>query len=161
GKGSGYSAFIDNYNNNTVLQRDALQAPPVNTVGADGVRITFDVAHKYYPGSFDTLRVLVSNNCGASYTRVYGKSAVALASAGSSTDDFTNPLQSEWKTETINLDNTYAGGNLIVQFDNINDFGNNIFLDNINIVPVFKRDLEVVSVSPTIQCTAAYAPVAT
>src|SRR5262245_54201914 len=51
GKASSYSAFIDNYNNNTVGQLDIMQAPPVNTVGADSVYISFDVAHKDYPGS--------------------------------------------------------------------------------------------------------------
>jgi Secretion system C-terminal sorting domain len=161
GKGSDYSAFIDNYNNNTTNQLDIMQTPPVNTVGADGVTITFDVAHRDYPGSFDRLRVLVSANCGVSYTSVYSKSGPTLTTSSSSDQDFTDPLQNEWRTETISLNNTFTGGNLIVQFENRNDFGNNVFIDNINIVPVFKRDIEVLSVSPQIQCTPAFAPVAT
>jgi hypothetical protein len=161
GKASDFSAFIDNYNNNTINQLDIMQSPPVNTVGADGVTITFDVAHKDYPGSLDRLRVLVSTNCGVSFTSVYSKAGPTLATAGDSDEDFTNPSQNEWRNETINLNNTFTGGNLIVQFENRNDFGNNIFIDNINIIPVFKRDIEVLSLSPTVQCTPAFTPVAT
>ena len=161
GKTSDYSAFIDNYNNNTATQSDIMQAPPVNTVGADGVNISFDLAHKDYPGSFDTLRVLVSTDCGASFTRVYGKSGPALATAGSSIDDYTDPLQTDWRRETISLGSAYTGGNLIVQFDNRNDFGNNIFIDNVNIAPVFKRDIELLSVTPDVVCAPAFSPIVT
>lgn len=161
GKTSDYAAFIDNYNNATIGELDIIQAPPVNTVGADGVVITFDVAHKDYPGSFDRLRVLASTNCGTSFTSVYSKSGPTLATAGDSDEDFTNPTQSEWRRDTITLNNTFAGGNVLIQFENRNDFGNNIFIDNINITPVFKRDIEVVSVSPSVVCSSSITPVAT
>src|SRR5205085_11887438 len=55
----------------------------------------------------------------------------------------------------------FTGGNIIVQFENRNDFGNNIFIDNINITPKFKRDIELLSVSPDVACTAGFTPVAT
>lgn len=165
GKGSDFSAFIDNYNNNTIGQLDIMQAPPINTVDADSVIITFDVSHKDYPGSLDRLRVLVSTNCGVSYTAVYAKAgsggANGLATAPSSDADFTTPAQNEWRNETIRLNNTFTGGNLIVQFENRNDFGNNIFIDNINIAPKYKRDLEVRTISPDLVCTPNITPVVT
>jgi hypothetical protein len=161
GKSSGFSSFIDNYNNNTIGQLDMLQTPPVNTVGADSVIITFDVAHKDYPGSLDRLRVLASTNCGSTFTSVYSKAGPTLATAGSSDEDYTNPLETDWRRDTIKLNNTFTGGNIILQFENRNDFGNNIFIDNVNVAPKFKRDLEVVSVSPDIVCTPAITPVAT
>jgi hypothetical protein len=142
-----------------------MQAPPVNTVGADSVMITFDVAHKDYDdGSFvgaDRLRVLASTNCGISYTSVYSKAGPILATAGGSPDDYTDPINSDWRRDTVKLGGTFTGGNVIIQFENRNDFGNNIFIDNINITPVFKRDLELVSVSPAIICSPAFTPVAT
>jgi hypothetical protein len=166
GKSSAYSAFIDNYNNNTVGQLDAMQTPPVNTVGADSVYITFDVAHKNYDDGaggigVDRLRVLASINCGTSFTSVYSKAGPTLATAGGSPDDYTSPAATDWRRDTVKLGNTFTGGNIIVQFENRNDFGNNIFLDNINIIPKFKRDIEVLNVTPIVQCTAAYAPTAT
>ncbi|MBL7740100.1 MAG: choice-of-anchor J domain-containing protein [Chitinophagaceae bacterium] len=165
GKTSGFSAFIDNYNNNTVGQLDILAAPPVNTANAESVNITFDVAHRNYDDgsfqAFDRLRVLVSTNCGATFTSVYSKSGPTLATAGASDADFRNPTDAQWRTETIALNNTFTGGSLIVQFENRNDWGNNIFIDNINIAPVFRRDLEVTAVTPDIQCATAYTPSAT
>jgi hypothetical protein len=165
GKSSSYSAFFDNYNNNVVGQIDAMQTPQVNTVGADGVTITFDVAHKFYQdpsgSAADRLRVLVSTDCGATFTSVYSKSGATLATAGPSDLDFTDPTEAQWRTETINLNSTFTGGNILVQFENRNDWGNNIFIDNINIAPKFKRDARLVSLTPDIQCAAAYTPTAT
>ena len=164
GRFSGFSAFIDNYNNDLVGQLDVMQAPPVNTIGADSVIVTFDIAHKNYDdGSFvgfDRLRVLASTNCGVSFTSVYSKSGPTLATAGGTADDYTSPIFSDWRRDTVKLGATFTGGNLIIQFENRNDFGNNIFIDNINIIPVFKRDLEIVAVSPFVVCSPAYAPVA-
>lgn len=165
GKSSGFSAFIDNYNNNNVGQRDIMQAPQVNTVGADGVTISFDVAHKYYQDptftADDRLRVLVSTDCGATFTVVYSKSGAVLATAGPSSDDFRNPTDAQWRNEVITLNNTFTGGNLLVQFENTNDWGNNIYVDNINIIPKFKRDAQVLAVAPELQCVTAFAPTAT
>lgn len=161
GKLSSGSAFIDNYNHDVVGTIDAISAPPVNTAAADGVNITFDVAHKNYPGSLDRLRVMVSTDCGTTFTQVYSKSGATLATAGSSTDDYTTPVTADWRTETINLNSTFTGGSIIVQFENRNDYGNNIFIDNINIAPVFKRDLTVVSSTPDVACTTTnFAPTA-
>jgi hypothetical protein len=161
GKTSGYSAFFDNFNIDVTGQLDMIQTPQVNTVGADGVTITFDVAHQNYPGALDRLRVLVSTNCGATFTSVYSKSGATLATAGSNDEDFRNPTDAQWRTETINLNSTFTGGNILVQFENRSDFGNNIFIDNINIAPKFKRDAMLVSVTPDLQCAASYTPTAT
>jgi hypothetical protein len=166
GKASNFSAVIDNASTNTTGQIDHLQAPPVRTTDADGVTISFDVAHKYYeePGfvSADRLRVLVSTDCGATFTPVYSKSGPTLATAGGGdAEPFLNPTQDEWRRETIEVGAAFTGGNLIVRFENRSDWGNNIFLDNIAITPKFKRDLQVVSISPSAACTPDVAPVAT
>jgi hypothetical protein len=98
----------------------------------------------------------VSTNCGASFTAVYSKSGPTLATAGESTDLYTTPLQTEWRTESILVPSSASA--TIVRFENTNDFGNTIFVDNINITPTFKRDIEVVSVSPDIACASGYTP---
>jgi Pregnancy-associated plasma protein-A len=162
GKSSLSSAFIDNFSTNTTGQLDLLRPPAFSTAGADSVIISFDVAHKNYPASFDRLRVLVSADCGATYTSVYSKSGTVLATAGESDEDFRDPAQSEWRNERISLNSSFtASGALYVQFENLSDWGNNIFLDNINIQPIFKRDIEVVAVSPSAICSPAFTPVAT
>jgi hypothetical protein len=158
GKASDFSTTIDNYDNQVVGEKDIMQPPLINAAGADSLYITFDVAHKDYPGSFDQLRVLVSTNCGSTFTAVYTKSGPTLATAGESTDGYVTPLANEWRSETIRLNNVFTGGNTLIQFENTNDFGNNIFIDNINITPKFKRDIEVLSVTPDVACAAGYTP---
>lgn len=158
GKSSRYSAFFDNYNNNVAGQLDMMQSPAVNTVNADSLIISFDVAHKNYPLVNDRLRVLVSTNCGSTFTAVYSKISSVLATAGSSDADYVAPAESDWRRETIRLNNTFTGGNVLVQFENGNGWGNNIFIDNINIAPKFKRDLEILNFSPEFVCTPAFTP---
>lgn len=160
GKSSTSSAFIDNWTTNTAGHLDMLESPPVNTVDAESVSISFDVAHKNYPGALDRLRVLVSTDCGVTFTPVFSKSGATLSTGGSMVDAFVNPTQEEWRRETIDLNSTFMGGNLIVQFENRSDWGNNIFIDNINIIPGFKRDIQVVNVTPDVLCEGAYTPTA-
>lgn len=160
GNQSANAAFIDNWSTNTAGQIDAMQTPPINLTSADGLTISFDVAHKNYPGALDRLRVLVSTDCGVTFTSVYSKAGGTLSTAGSTEDDYRNPADGDWRRETITLGSAYVGGNLIVQFENRSDWGNNIYVDNINIVPAFKRDLQIVSVSPDVLCEGAYTPTA-
>jgi archaellum component FlaF (FlaF/FlaG flagellin family) len=169
GKTSNFSAFVNNFEYATnVYLFDYLQAPPVNTAGADSLIITFDVAHKVYvyqdgSTSVDNLSVLIARNCATTFSTVYSKTGEDLATAGSAgTDAYVNPAQSDWRRErvAINLITTPAN-NVIVQFRNADAYGNNIYIDNINIAPVFKRDIEILSVSPDVACSPNYTPVAT
>lgn len=161
GRNSASAAFIDNWSTNTTGRIDIMQAPPVNTTGADSLVISFDVAHKNYPGALDRLRVLVSTDCGATFTSVYSKSGTTLATAGSSEDDYRNPVSSDWRAERISLNSSQIGAGTIVRFENLSDWGNNIFVDNINMAPKFKRDLEVRNMTPQVFCATNVTPVAT
>ena len=161
GKNSNSSAFIDNWSTNTTGRIDIMQTPSINTTGADSLVISFDLAHKNYPGALDRLRVLVSNDCGVTFTSVYSRSGTALATAGSSEDDYRNPASTDWRTDRISVAPALLGAGTIVRFENLSDWGNNIFIDNINIAPKFKRDLEVRNVNPQVFCGTSVAPVAT
>jgi hypothetical protein len=168
GKASNFSAFVDNYNYATdVYLFDYLQAPPVNTAGADSLIITFDVAHKLYEDDFgtsvDNLSVLIARNCATTFSTVYSKTGEVLATAGSAgTEAYDNPAQSDWRNErvVVNLVTTPAN-NVIAQFRNADAYGNNIYIDNINISPIFKRDIGVLSVSPDVACSPDFTPTAT
>lgn len=161
GKNSTSAAFMDNWSTNTTGRIDIMQTPSFNTTNADSLIIAFDVAHKNYPGSLDRLRILVSNDCGVTYTSVYSKSGTTLATAGSSEDDYRNPATADWRAERISLNSSFLGTGTIVRFENLSDYGNNIFVDNINIAPKFKRDLEITNVSPLVYCATNITPVAT
>lgn len=150
GHNSNFSAAIDNYNNDAPASIDELRTPRITFTPADSaIQISFDVAHKYYPDptNYDTLSVLVSNDCGVTFTTVYKKSGPELATADTSTLAYITPINSDWRTEKITLRGSIlSAGNIIVAFRNTNQFGNNIFLDNINIAPPAPGDLQLFSI---------------
>ncbi len=166
GSHSAHSMFIDNFDNNAVGQTDEIRTPKITLASSDPVIITFDLAHKNYPDvSYnDTLQVLVSNDCGATFKIYFNKAGAALATAGSSDQAYVNPASADWKTQKITLTGSVlSAGNIIVEFKNTSDWGNNIFIDNINIKQETSRDISVIAVNPpaTIDCVEPTIPMAT
>jgi hypothetical protein len=165
GNNSAHSMFIDNYDNNNSGQKDEIRSPKIILSGTDAVIISFDLAHKNYPDTQfnDSLQVLVSNDCGATFTTYFNKAGASLSTAGTSGSAYLNPAPGDWKTQKIKIDGTILNaGSIIVAFRNKSDFGNNIYIDNINISEEKSRDLTVTSVNPpTItECTEPTIPVA-
>lgn len=163
GYNSAHSMFIDNYGNNSVGEVDEIKTPKINLSTSDPVVISFDLAHKNYPDASynDSLQVLVSTDCGATYKTYFNKAGAALATAGSSSNAYTNPVASDWKNQKVVVNG--ASGSIIVVFRNISDYGNNIFIDNINIKQETSRDVTVVAINPPspTECTDPVTPVAT
>lgn len=147
GSKSEFSAFMDNFSEDFKGAKDSLKSPFVKVGGADSVIISFDLAHKNYAAASDELKVVVSTNCGNSFLPVFDKRGSDLATAGSSDSAYIKPVEADWKTQRIALDSTFASaGNIIVAFENTSDYGNNIFIDNINISALYRRDLAVTKI---------------
>lgn len=167
GHNSNSSAAIDNYNNDGSGRIDDLRTPRITFTPADSaLRLSFDVAHKYYPDptNYDTLSVLVSNDCGATFTTVYKKWGPELATADTSTLPYITPLNSDWRTEKITLRGSIlSSGNILITFRNTNRFGNNIFLDNIKVGPPDPGDLQLLSIDQPlgIICSPEITPLVT
>lgn len=161
GRASSKSMFIDNYNFNLVGQTDDYVTPPIACAGADSVVISFDVAHKNFPGLNDILSVLTSSDCGNTFTVTsYVRPGNLLATAGTSTAAYTNPAESDWRRDRVMVSGAaLAAGNVIFAIRNQNGYGNNIYIDNINITVHYKRDMEVTRiVRPTVECTQNVTP---
>ena len=135
GNASTGSAFIDNYSFPLFGQTDDIVSPPVNVAGLDSLIIEWDLAKQYFPGYVDRFDVLVSTNCGASYTQIWTRSDPALATAGASGAPYTSPGPADWRRQYVSIGNNIPGwgGQVIVAFRMINGYGNNLFMDNINI----------------------------
>jgi hypothetical protein len=162
GRNSSFSAFIDNFSNPATGQIDQLRSAPVFIpAGVDSLIVTFDLAHKNYPGFDDGLSVLASSNCGTSFVATgYNKSGATLATAGSSTANYTVPAPGDWRTERVAIGGAaIASGSTVVAFQDLNGYGNNIFLDNINMRLKYKRDLAMSAVvKPSQECSANFTP---
>ena len=151
------SIRMDNFNPNHPIwdQSDILELMPMNfsSLDATGV-IHFDVAYAQWSSATeDSLSVLVSADCGASWTRIYGKGGPRLATAPATQNAF-QPTASQWRRDTISLA-AYAGlSNVLIRFENYSDWGNYIYLDNITVknIPVTAPPVANFNLSATQVC---------
>jgi hypothetical protein len=130
---------------------------PVNlsNVSPNNANLTFDVAYALYsPAYADTLQVLVSTDCGATYTKLYNKGGATLATAPSTQTQFT-PTATQWRKDTVNLSAYIGNPNVYVKFRNINKYGQDLFVDNINLTggisvgePEKNKSADLISVYP-------------
>jgi hypothetical protein len=96
---------------------------------------TFRVAYAQRASTdADRLRVLVSTNCGQTWTQRYAKVGATLATASATSGSFT-PNASQWRLETVSLNSTLQNAsNIRIKFEFESDGGNDIYIDDINIV---------------------------
>lgn len=148
--GNSHAAYMDFYNYGTKGQRDILESPVVDltSVTNDSVIMVFDVSHaQRTSGSEDRLEVLLSDDCGQTWTNAgYNKGGANLATTVSSNSIFSPTIPAEWRNERIDL-TSYKGKEVLFRFVGTNDNGNNLYLDNINIMlkdaaPLGLSDLE-------------------
>ena len=162
--GSTKAARMDNYSSNSDIhgQLDALKSPAISFSAAttSSVSLSFDVSYRRYAtsGYDDTLNVYVSTNCGGTWTKLYGKGGTALATAvGTQTTAYTPTVSTQWRRETVSLA-SYAGvPSAIFKFESRSGYGNNVYLDNINITYTTTAAAPVAnfSMAPTPACTGS------
>ena len=138
----GFNNCDGDANTDMTGKKDWFYTTTYNFSSASTANMNFDVG--YVPANdgtttySDTLVVLYSVDCGTSWTQLYKKGGMALATAPvftiSSTVNCNAPTSSQWRTEPIALPAAVIGkSNVEFAFENISDYGNWIYLDNINI----------------------------
>jgi len=167
------TAFVDHYAYGAAGQTDDLRTPPYAIGTADSLWVSFWAAYRGYSGLFiaiDFFQVMVSTDCGQNFQVVYDvRNDTAFVAP-----DGANPTQGtpyspsaadHWKQKSINLSNFIPSGNVQVQFRAINQFGNNMYLDDINInKKIFQNnDAGVIAITKPASktCTSSEAPVVT
>lgn len=130
----GDAMFIDTYNYDVVGQEDDIITAPYSLAGATSPSLTFKYANCAYNLTqyFDKMRISVSTSCDGPWTEVWYKEGAALmTTAAVSTSGFTNPTAAQWKSQCVDLTQFAGSSALFVKFTNVNNYGNNIFLDDI------------------------------
>ena len=129
------TAYMDNFAYNAPLQEDYLITPGIDLTGASIPALVFEVAYTQYSASYsDGLRVDVSNSCGSSWAGTgYNKSGTVLATTGNLTTSFTPNTSGVWRRDTIYLDSMYAGPSIKFRFAGLNGYGNNLYIDNVQV----------------------------
>ncbi len=152
---AGNSMFFNNFSYNDG-DDDQVKLPGASFSGLSSAQLQFDVAYAAFNITrFDGLEVLVSTDCGVTFTSVYSKTGSTVAvgnlpTAPATTASFT-PTAAQWRTETINLSAYVGNSKVIVAFKNLSGNGNRLFVDNINLTGVVSTLAPVASFtsSPT------------
>lgn len=158
---AGNSMWFDNYEYSDLGNTDEMRTPKLNLQGFSSANLTFDVAYAAYDASYvDGLEVLISSDCGVTFTSVYSKTGSTVALGNLPTAPATTalfvPTAAQWRNESIDLASYLGQTNVTIAFRNIAGFGNSLYIDNINISGV------AIPVAPTASFTSSPAtPVCT
>ncbi len=124
-------------------QIDYLLTPVVEMAGnSSAARLKFNVAYaRYNNNTNDKLQVLASTDCGNSWSVIYDKSGIQLATSPNVTSDFT-PTSSQWRTDSVSLA-AYAGiPEVVFSFTTTSNYGNNVYIDDIRFIDDVTIDVQ-------------------
>ncbi len=95
---------------------------------------SFNVAYSNYSTfNHDSLLVSVSTDCEQTYTRIYAKGDDSLATAPVTTSSFV-PQPNQWRRDSVDVSSWLGNSNVIFKIEFKSGYGNNIYLDDINIM---------------------------
>jgi len=130
------------YNHGEVVvgAKDYLLTPLLDFTSADDPELFFRYAYAMRTGSFyeDELKIIYSTDCGKSFpesnTLLHLKGN-QLATASSRNNQFVPASAQDWATRSIDLSVLKGMKDIQIAFIGINGRGNNLFLDDIAILP--------------------------
>lgn len=141
GYNSSSSVYINNADYGANGEYDDLISPTLNFSSLSSASLEFDYAYSLWtdPTSSqvwsDTLIILISSDCGVSWQNIWEKAGIDLVTTIPIFNEFAwNPSNNnDWNSIVINL-NTYINqDDVLIKFRNVNQYENNLYLDNINI----------------------------
>jgi hypothetical protein len=142
GLGNSNRSFrMDNYSTDISGQSDFIISPYMDfSAAATPLRLNFNVAYARYSttSASDSLIISISTNCGETWTRIYNKGSIGLSTVGNTvvTTSFV-PTATQWRNETLNLNNYIGNDKVQIRFQNKSNYGNNLYIDDINIANSF------------------------
>ncbi len=130
------SAKIDFYNSPQGQVDVLYPLTPLDITTGIAPTLSFKVAHRQYSAAYsDLLEVIISTDCGVTWTPVWSKSGANLSTvAGFATAAFT-PTVTQWRSETIDLSSYIGQTNVLFAFKATSDYGNNAFIDQVYFSP--------------------------
>ena len=131
--------------NTSVDRHDDLAMPNYSYSGIDSIFLSFNLAHitKTLPGTtgsrLDTLTVLLSRDCGNTFTTIYKKYGEELQTVNDPNFQISMmnfvPLASQWRRDSVNLGRCLGATEPLFQvvFRFSGNMENNFYLDDVNI----------------------------
>ncbi|MGY6562512.1 MAG: M43 family zinc metalloprotease [Luteibaculaceae bacterium] len=152
GFNSNTSAFIPNFTKPEGRTDNLILRIPVNAAVDSG--FTYQLSFNYAfaatttGNSVDRLRVLTSANCGENWSVRANILNNALRTAPITTGQFVPSSADDWGQRIINLPANFTSNELIVRFEWTSGPGNNIYIDNINLVNLQTVNVDELSLEP-------------
>ncbi len=148
GYGSSANSIVADFYN-IITGSDMAITPYIDFTNAlPPIRLYFDIAYAPYDSvSIDTLRIDLYNQCSGSIGPIYNRTTFQMNTVPVTGGVFI-PNNSQWRTDTINLDSLAGHAPLQIRFDAISGYGNQLYLDNINLTA------NLVGISPIINNSA-------
>lgn len=101
---------------------------------ANGAKLKWARAHApYSASSTDRMRVKISTDCGATWTTPYDKAGSTLSTTGIVSGARFYPQANQWAWDSVNLDSYINETELMIAFEGVSNFGNSLYIDDINI----------------------------
>ena len=133
------------------LAETELVSPKVDLTQSSGTTtLVFDHAYAYYSAQFfDSLRVDISADCGATWTTLFHDGKDGLSTAPVIATAFT-PTANQWQNHVIDI-SAFNGSEVVIRFVAESGYGNNAYIDNVNVttaVGVKNLDLTTFILNP-------------
>lgn len=129
---SDFSAIFDNFNYDALGESSDLRIKTSVEAG-NASMLTLDIAYAEYGYPYsDTLEILISTDCGDTFTSLYYKGGQDLATHPNSDQHFI-PGETDWRTDSLFLPEFAEKTDIILALRNHGHWGNNIYVDNISI----------------------------
>lgn len=161
---SNKAMYIDFYNyEDSEGEIDILTTPVFDLSAVPSAYLSFDVAYARFPGNADGLRIYVLTDCNSDLfqaTKIYEKFGSELETTTSTSAAFTPTSANQWRKE-IRILNDFTGNSSVqIAFVGVNDWGNNLYIDNVAVVTDADENLaltEIVSPTP-VSCENVVTP---
>ncbi|MFN8283538.1 MAG: M43 family zinc metalloprotease [Chitinophagales bacterium] len=137
------SMIFDNTSLDGKYKKDDIQTPKIDLTGVTSAKLKFDVAYAPFYGDagagvdqflWDTLEVLITDNCQGTTQSIYRKGETNLATYPAGTGPEFYPTASQWRSDTVTIPAAYLNKpNIQLIFRNYGDYGHTIYIDNINL----------------------------
>jgi PKD repeat protein len=159
------AAFVNNFDYDADGETDALISPGFNLSAEGDVRLSVEYAYARFNNALrDQLRISLSTDGGSTFPNLLFEGDETgggnFATTGDRNNAFTPQDESEWCTNSpgcIDLDlSAFDGqGDVVIKIENINGYGNNMYVDNISLTSycgAIDPPVANFEVNPTIGC---------
>lgn len=155
GFGNSTAAAKMDFYNSPSGEIDELYLPPIDLTGSfTAAKLDFNVAYAPYNSSYyDAMHIMASTDCGTTWTTVWSKSNTVLATTSAYSNGSFSPSASQWRAESVDLSAFLGQSQVIIKFQGESGYGNNAYVDDINIYTGFtgieeSYELTNVSIQP-------------